>query len=70
MNSLLSVNLTYWKAETNSIHQFLNSFGSKLPKFILPYLNTLEDGFNLGHNTPMTTNRKLLQWVGKFNKNR
>jgi len=63
LKTLLSVNKESWKDETSAIHKFFGTFGSELPKFLLAYLNNLEHSFSLGHNTPATTNQKLILWV-------
>lgn len=66
MEKLLSVDVTHWRREILDVHKFIEGFGAAAPKFILDHVSTIEQRLDIGHNTPATTNKKLLQWVAHW----
>jgi len=56
----------HWTDEVKELHKYLEGFGSATPSFIMDHVTTMEHRFAVGHNTPATTNKYLLQWVAEY----
>lgn len=66
LETLLSVDNTLWRKEVTEVHKFIDSFGAAAPQSVRDHVSSLEGRLDIGHNTPATTNKKLLQWVAKW----
>jgi GTP-dependent phosphoenolpyruvate carboxykinase len=66
VETLLSVDENLWRKEIFNVHEYFKSFGVHTPNFIWDHVTSMEHRLDIGHNTPATTNTKLLQWVNHW----